>query len=196
LTTLQALLADGLASTAAAWPAIRQAYRWVHRLAHVLTHPGRRHAAAMRRRVGGVLGALARGWPTTGRWPAALRQFRKVTRSYWPGLFYCYDDPEVPRTNNDLEHFFGVHRYHERRASGRRRASRGTVVRGAVRVVAAAATRVQPVAGTELPPNDLQSWRSLRRELTRRGDAHTLGRRFRQHPLAYLRTLEHLLFAK
>src|SRR2546422_2421605 len=30
----------------------------------------------------------------------------KVSRSYWPGLFHCYDVPGVPRTNNALESHF------------------------------------------------------------------------------------------
>ena len=50
----------------------------------------------------------------------ALGRFRKVTRSYWSGLFHCYDVADLPRTNNDLEQLFGAHRYHERRSSGRK----------------------------------------------------------------------------
>jgi hypothetical protein len=65
----------------------------------------------------------------------------KVTRSYWPGLFHCYAVAELPRTNNALEQFFGRHRYHERRASGRKGASPALVLRGAARLVAATATR-------------------------------------------------------
>ena len=42
-----------------------------------------------------------------------MKQFVKVTRSYWPGLFACYESSDLPRTNNDLEHTFGSHRYHE-----------------------------------------------------------------------------------
>src|SRR5262249_52409471 len=34
----------------------------------------------------------------------------RVSRSYWPGLFACYEVADLPRTNNDLEHFFGSHR--------------------------------------------------------------------------------------
>ena len=30
----------------------------------------------------------------------------KVSTSYWPGLFHCYDLEELPRTNNDLESLF------------------------------------------------------------------------------------------
>ena len=57
-----------------------------------------------------------------------LRHFVKVTQSYRPGLFHCYRSAELPRTNNDLEHLFGSHRYHERRASGRKAAAPGLVV--------------------------------------------------------------------
>lgn len=32
-----------------------------------------------------------------------LSTFRKVTASYWPGLFHCYDHADLPRTNNELE---------------------------------------------------------------------------------------------
>jgi hypothetical protein len=36
-----------------------------------------------------------------------MDHFRKVTRSYRPRLFGCYDVAGLPRTNNDLEQFFG-----------------------------------------------------------------------------------------
>ncbi len=38
----------------------------------------------------------------------AIPYFRKVTRSYWPGLFACSTTPGLPRTNHDLEHAFGA----------------------------------------------------------------------------------------
>ena len=34
------------------------------------------------------------------------RHLAKVSRSYWPGLFHCYDVPGLPRTNNELESHF------------------------------------------------------------------------------------------
>jgi hypothetical protein len=67
-------------------------------------------------------------WPTTGEHvaqqlraylddllnlpdlPPPLNAFRrhldKVSTSYWPGLFHCYDLEALPRTNNDLESLF------------------------------------------------------------------------------------------
>ena len=62
----------------------------------------------------------------------AVDHFVKVSRSYWGGLFACYDTAGLPRTNNDLERAFGSHRYHERRATGRKGASPALVLRGAV----------------------------------------------------------------
>ena len=89
-------------------------------------------AKKVRRRLVQLLVRMRRAVATTGEPSvrAGLKQFLKVTRSYWPGLFRCYDAADLPRTNNDLEHTFGSHRYHERRSSGRRRASPGLVVMG------------------------------------------------------------------
>jgi hypothetical protein len=123
----------------------------------------------------------------------AFDHFRKVRRSYWPGLFPCYDVDDLPRTNNDLEQCFGSFRYHERRCSGRKVACPGTVVRGSVRLMAAAATRLRPVQVSDLVPTDLAAWRSLRESLERRRAVRVLGRRFCRDPAAYLRSLEEAL---
>src|ERR1700760_3630493 len=99
----------------------------------------------------------------------------------------------LPRTKNELEKFFGSYRYHERRCSGRKVACPGTVVRGSVRLTAAAATRLRSIAVADLVPSDLEAWRDLRGSLERRRDVRTLGRRFRRDPVAYLRSLEESL---
>jgi hypothetical protein len=59
-----------------------------------------------------------------------VTHFYKVTMSYWRGLFWCYDVADLPRTNNDLEQYFGSARYLERRATGRKRPTGAMVVRG------------------------------------------------------------------
>ena len=120
----------------------------------------------------------------------ALDHFLKVTRSYWSGLFHCYEMADLPRTNNQLEQFFGSHRYHERRASGRRAASPSLVLRGSVRVIAAAATRVQSFDAGDLVPRDLRAWHELRQNLERRRAARSSRTRFRRDPETYLRELE------
>jgi hypothetical protein len=187
---LRAILAKGLEATEASWPDVRTAFGWVRRLAAVLANRKGMDAAAVRRRYRGTIAALARHRATLGSLAEAFDHFRKVTRSYWPGLFRCYSVADLPRTNNDLEQFFGSYRYHERRCRGRKVACPGTVVRGSVRLVAAAATRLRPVGVADLVPSDLSAWQDLRGRLGQRQAVRTLGRRFRRDPSSYLRSLE------
>src|SRR5262249_26292984 len=119
-----------------------------------------------------------------------LRHFVRVTRSYRAGLFGCYRAADLPRTNNDLEHLFGSDRYHERRASGRKVASPGLVVLGAVRVVAGLATRLRPEEGLALGGGYVPRWQHLRSQLEKRREARRRQRRFRHAPLTYRTKLE------
>ena len=172
---------------------MRAAFGRVHRAAAVLRDKQGLGATGVRRRYRGPIGAIARHRERCGGLREAFEHFRKVTRSYWPGSFPCYDVADLPRTNNGLEHFFGSYRYHERRASGRKVACPGTVVRGPVRLTASAATRLRPFGARELVPSDLKAWRELRGSLERRQEVRTLGRRFRRDPAAYLQSLEESL---
>jgi hypothetical protein len=185
-----------LEATAGLWPDVRMAFGWVHRVAAVLRNKAGLDAAGVRRRYRGLIAAIARHRRAAGRLAEAFDHFLKVTRSYWPGLFACYEVPGLPRTNNDLERFFGSYRDHERRASGRKVACPGTVVRGSVRIIAAAASRLRPVEAADLIPSDLTAWKDLRGRLERRQKGRALGRRFRRDPRAYLATLEDALIKK
>ena len=160
------------------------------RAAAILANVAGLSGSAVRASYRGLLGAMTRHGEESGDLSGALRRFRKVTRSYWSGLFHCYGVADLPRTNNDLEQVFGAHRYHERRCSGRKVACPGTVVRGSVRLISAAATRLRPIEGGDLVPADLSSWKDLRGRLERRQAVRTLGRRFRKDPAAYLKSLE------
>ncbi len=190
---LRAILAQGPEATADLWPDVGIAFGWVHRAAVILRHKKGLDARGVRRRYRGLIGAIARHRDSCGRLQEACAHFREVTRSYWPGLFRCDDVADLPRTNNDLEQFFGSYRYHERRASGRKVACPGTVVRGAVRLTAAAATRLRSIAVADLVPSDVQAWRDLRGALEQRQAVRTLGRRFRRDPGAYLQAIEESL---
>ena len=123
LSRLKCLLARGLMDTADLWPDVRVGYRWVYQAAHILSNQDQHQALTVQRRLGGLLGAMTRHQAAAGTLAPALGYFRKVTRSYWPGLFPCYTVPDLPRTNNDLEQFFGAYRYHDRRTTGRKVAS-------------------------------------------------------------------------
>lgn len=147
----------------------------------------------LRREYRELLGEMGRRRGELGRLAGPVDHFRKVTRSYWPGLFRCYEQEGLPRTNNDLEQCFGSMRYHERRASGRKVGSPSLVVRGRVRVVASVVSRQQVLGTTELRPRDIEQWRKLRGELEYRHEARRCQARFRRDPHAYLRRLEDLL---
>jgi hypothetical protein len=184
------LITRGLERTAALWPDIERAYAWVHQVAHILSHHDEDNAVIVRRRFNGLLAAMHRHRGKTGTLADAIGHFRKVARSYQPGLFHCYAVPGLPRTNNDLEQLFGAQRYHERRASGRKAASPATVLRGEVRLIAATATRLRPIAARELGRVSREAWTALRRRLDQRRHARTLRTRFRRDPDAYLAALE------
>lgn len=194
MTRLRSLLRGSLAATATLWAPVETAYDWVFRAAAILANVAGHCGAEVRARYRGLLGVRTRHAPRAGDLAGALAHFRKVTRSSWPGLFSCYDVAALPRTDNDLEQLFGSHRYHERRASGRKVASPGLVVRGSVRLPAALATRLRgAVRGEDLAPSDLGAWQELRAGLGRRQEVRAQGRRFRRDPAAYRQGLEDAL---
>lgn len=172
------------------WPDVRVAFAWVHRAAEILKNAEGLSEREVRLRLRGLLGAMSRHRVKAGTLAPAIPHFLKVTRSYGPGLFPCYRIAGLPRTNNDLEHLFGAHRYHERRAMGRKVASPALVLRGSVRVLAATATRLHCPCARDLQPRDLIEWRQQREALEKRQDVRRRGLRFRRDPEAYLKQLE------
>ena len=190
LRRLRRLVGQGLERTHALWPDIRRAYGWVHRAARILTNEAGLDAERVARRYDGLTAAVARHRGRAGALAGAIDHFLRGPRSYRPGLFPCYRVPGLPRTNNDLERCFGAHRHHERRVTGRKAASPATVLRGSIRLIAAAATRVRPIEACELARADRAEWVGLRRRLDDRRHARTLGTRFRRDPRTYLGQLE------
>jgi hypothetical protein len=181
----------GLEATAPLWPPIQTAYALVHQAAHLLANPDDLAAAALRQAYHEqVLAPLQAQQAEPGHLAEAAAHFAKVTASYWPGLFHCYDVPELPRTNNDLEQYFGSARHLERRATGRKMASPALVVRGAVRIVALMATPDQPLSADDLRPRDVVAWKTLRQRTEARHEARRAQSRFRRDPATYLATLE------
>ena len=187
---MQGLITGGLEQTAALWPDIERAYPWVHKAAHILNNHDAEDAAPVQRRFDGLVGAMTRHRDCAGSLSDAVKHFCKVTRSYRPGLFHCYSVPDLPRTNNDLEHEFGSQRYHERRASGRKAASPAVVLRGEARLIAAVATRQHPPSGADLGNADRERWNELRQRLDHRRQARILRTRFRRNRDACLAELE------
>jgi hypothetical protein len=190
LRQLQRLLTHALEVTAVLWPPLERAYTWVHRAAHLLAHADGLTGEQVRTRYQQLLDEMVADQAALGPLSGAVDQFRKVTLSFAAGLFHCYDVPDLPPTNNDLERCFGAVRYHERRATGRRGAIPGVVVRGAVRVVTALVCRAHPPTADDLPPADYAAWRQLRQHLAYREEDRRRQSRFRKHTPSYLAAIE------
>ena len=165
----------------------------MHKAARILADEGSRSVEELRRDYRKLLSEMSARKQQAGALSGAVSLFLKVSKSYWKGLFHCYRFPDLPRTNNDLEHCFGIARYHERRASGRRNASPAMVVRGSVRVVAALATPPEGLTATDIRPADVERWRTLRASLEKRRENRRAQLRFRRDPEAYLSRLEEQL---
>jgi hypothetical protein len=187
---MQSFLTKGLAETHLLWADMEIGYSWVHRAAHLLTNDEKQHMSQIRQSYETLLSEMEQAPQTSETLATMLTTFRKVTASYWPGLFHCYDELDLPRTNNDLEQYFGSARRHERRATGRKNASPGLVVRGSVRVIALVASSLHHFSGAELRLTDVSRWRTLRSELDDRHEARRHHYRFRKSPEAYLAALE------
>jgi len=193
LERLQRSLQRGLTHTAARWPPIQTAYALVFRAVQFLNNDEQVSAAEVRHRYAQVLDEMQAASANPGTDPlvkAWYTTFLKVTASYGEALFQCYDHPDLPHTNNDVEHLFGSLRYHERRASGRKQVAPMLLLRGQARVLASVSTRLRTYQVTDLPPGNLARWRSLRKTLDARQETRRQQRRFRQNPQGYLLALE------
>lgn len=99
------MLTKGLTATSSLWSDVQTGYHWVYRAAHILSNDETLKGAQVRQRYEGLLTEMAEVSASSEALTTMLITFRKVTASYWPGLFHCYDVPDLPRTNNDLEHY-------------------------------------------------------------------------------------------
>ena len=103
LDRLRSAVANGLFATERLWAPLQMAHGWLREAAQVLANTAGADAATVERAYRGVLAQVLTHQtdPAVAAWAT---HFYRVTRSYWRGLFHCYDRLELPRTNNDLEH--------------------------------------------------------------------------------------------
>ena len=190
---LHAHLSRALQQSESAWPKVEAAHRLVLQAAQVLANLGDDTPEMVEGQFNRVLQRIELETSRPGSLSAPLQHFLKVSEAYRPNLFATYQVPGLPRTNNDLEQFFGSARYHERRISGRKVAAPSTVIRGQVRLIAAFGTRLRAPTPAELQPTCVSAWRSLRAQLEVRHEARRQQLRFRRDPAAFLQQLENQL---
>jgi len=84
--------------------------------------PARPPAAQVKRVLRRYLNRLEERAPRRGRGAQTghfVDHLVKLANSYWPGLFHAYDHPEIPRTTNAMEGFFGSSKRSLRSTTGR-----------------------------------------------------------------------------
>lgn len=190
LKLLQQLVTKGVKATAALWPPLQSAYKQVHQAAQSLANPQQHSGGQVREHYQAFVDQMQKQKTDMGPLSEAIEHFCHITENFAAGLFHCYDVEGLPRTNNDLEHCFGVARVHERRATGRRGAIPGVVVRGSVRLLAVVVATREDVQAADLQPPNYQAWRQLRAQLRSREETRRQQWRFRKDPAAYLAALE------
>ena len=138
---------------------IQQGAAWLHDIAYILdpsaTSP--RSADLVARQLRGYLDTVHDRpdlSPSVARFGAHLE---KVSRSYWPGLFHCYDMPSLPRTNNELESGFRDTTHRLLRTTGQKGLTQRTLQRqGAWELLPSPATEEHlGEALPHIPPEDL-----------------------------------------
>jgi hypothetical protein len=87
---------------------LQQGAAWLRDIAYILEPAVTQPLSAAH-----VAGQLRGYLDTVRRWPKVTptldafgRHLDTVSRSYWRGLFHCYDVPGLPRTNNEIESHF------------------------------------------------------------------------------------------
>ena len=110
---------------------LRQGAAWLRDIAYILEPspaqpPSAAHVAGQLRGYLDTVLRLPNVTPTLYEFGLHLD---KVSRSYWPGLFHCYDVPNLPRTNNDLESCFRDTRRRLLRTTGQQGLTQRTLQR-------------------------------------------------------------------
>ena len=120
MTQLKRILSSALEQTVPLWKPLTIAFDWVHQAATILNNDGQLDGDHVRERLEQLLQQMEQDKEQADTLVTGVDHFLKVTRSYAPGLFHCYDLEGLPRTNNDLEQLFGRWRHHQRRCTGRK----------------------------------------------------------------------------
>jgi hypothetical protein len=141
------------------YQALHQGAAWLHDIAYILepvaTYPS--NAAEVARQLRGYLDTVPRQPAVTPTLAAFGLHLDKVSRSYWPGLFHCYEVSGLPRTNNELESHFRETRRRLLRTTGQQGQTQRTLQRqGAWELLPHPPTEAKlQEALRQTPPEDL-----------------------------------------
>ncbi len=166
------------------------AMNWIHQAVTILDNEEDLPVLFVQQRFGAWMIFMSDHREQLGSLGDSMNHLLKITRSYWSGLFHCYQVDNLPKTNNDLEQVFGSFRHHQRRTTGRKKAPASLLIRGSSRLISAVVTRIKTFTATDLATVDLVAWRDQRSQLELLREKRLQQRRFRRDPEDYLLELE------
>jgi hypothetical protein len=104
---------------------LRRQVEVVRKVAHILNF--RTSGTQVKRMLASYLNRLLRQATTSAdsAFGDFIRHLDAVADRYWAGLFHCYDVPELPSNNSELERQFGAFKRIERKATGRKSTAGG-----------------------------------------------------------------------
>ena len=138
---------------------LQQGAAWLRDIAYILkpTSPQPLKGEQVAEQLHGYLGAIRRQNHVSPVIYDFGLHLNKVSRSYWPGLFHCYEVPGLPRTNNEIESLFRDAGRQMLRITGQKGLTGRTLQRqGAWELLPRPATEAKLLNGlSQIPPEDL-----------------------------------------
>src|SRR6516225_1235679 len=124
-------LQAALAPFADTYHELHQGAGWLRDMAYILepSVPSPSSGAHVAGQLRDYLNTVLRLPEVTPTLETFRRHLDTVSRSYWSGLFHCYDMPGLPRTNNDLESRFRETRRRLLRTTGQQGLTQRTLQR-------------------------------------------------------------------
>jgi hypothetical protein len=187
---LKNILVKGLNHNVSYWSELSLAKEWIHSCVTILDNEEHLRALSVQQGFGAWMIFMSDHKEQLGSLADSIPYLLKITRSYWSGLFHCYQVENLPKTNNDLEQVFGSFRHHQRRTTGRKKPPASLLIRGESRLISAVVTRISTFTATDLATVDKVAWRHQRSQLELIRQTRLQQRRFRHDPENYLLELE------
>lgn len=118
-----------------------------------------------------------------------VKNILSYSLGFWKGLFTCYDEYHVPRTNNELEQFFRQTKATHRRITGLRNWNSYILRNGEMIVLVKDALRQEHVLA-RLRSVSYEAYKTRKVQWEKRLSQGVQRKRFNRDPIAYLQQLE------
>ena len=156
---------------------LEQGAGWLRDIADILDPPSTSQVSGeqVAQQLRTYLDDLGRLPDLSSRLDAFRQHLDKVSLSYWPGLFYCYDLQGLPRTNNGLESHFRDTQRQLLRTTGQKGQTRRALQRtGAWELLPRPSSEAQRLAVLrQVPRTDLEKEQQRFRQHQERFRLHT-----------------------